>query len=133
MGDRDWAPRAILSEKICESENRYVYDSLAECYRLARALRKVLISLEIEPAHSSKVPGAARIALERAAVRRPIPRARTSIQRFEEGRADNKHAEDLSQHLECTWLMSMAPRAEIPMPSEKPTAAKSPKKNRGSP
>ena len=43
MGDRDWARGAILSENICESENRYVQDSLAECYRLARTLRKVLI------------------------------------------------------------------------------------------
>ena len=75
----------------------------------------MLISLELELAHSSRVLGAVRIARERAAaeVRRPIPR--TSVQRAEEGRADRKHVEDLSQHLECTWIMLMAPRAEIPM------------------
>ena len=100
MGDRDWAPRAILSENICESENTYVQDSLTECYRLARTLRKVLISLELELAHSSRVLGAVRIALKRAEVRMPIPR--TSIQRVEEGRVDSKHVEDLSQHLTCT-------------------------------
>ena len=117
MGDRDWAPRAILSENICESENRYVWDSLAECYRLARALRKVLISLELQLAHSSRVLGAVRIALERAEVRRPIPR--TSIWRVEEGRADSKHADDLFQHLECTRIMLMAPCVKIPMLSKK--------------
>ena len=89
MGDIDWAPRAIFSENICESENSYVWDSLNECYRLARALRKVLLSLELELSHSSKVLGAVRIALERAEVRRPIPR--TSSQRVEEGRVDSKH------------------------------------------
>ena len=100
MGDRDWAPRAILSENICDSENRYVYDSLAECYRLARTHQKVLISLEPWLAHSLKVLGAVRIALERAEVRRSIPR--TSIQRVEEGCVDSKHVEDLVQHLTCT-------------------------------
>ena len=59
------------------------------------ALRKVLIGQELELAHSSTVLGAVRIALERALVRRPI-------QRVEEGRADSKHVEDFSQHLECT-------------------------------
>ena len=73
MGDRDWARGAILSENICEPENRYVQASLAECYRLARALRKVSIGLELELAHSSRVLGAVRIALERAEVRWPIP------------------------------------------------------------
>ena len=74
MGDRDWARGAILSKNICEPENGYVQDSLAECYRLARALWKVLISLELELAHSSRVLRAVRIALERAEVRMPIPR-----------------------------------------------------------
>ena len=92
MGDRDWARGAILSENICEPENRYVQDSLAECYRLARTLRKVLIGLEPWHAHSSRVLGAVRIALERAEVWRPIPR--TSIQLVEEGRVDRKHVED---------------------------------------
>ena len=117
MGDRDWAPRAILSENICEYENRYVQDSLDECYRLARTLRKVLISLELLLAHSSRVLRAVRIALERAEVRRPIPRR--SIQRVEEGRVDSKHVEDLSRHLECTRIMLMAPCAKIPMLSKK--------------
>ena len=119
MGDRDWAPRVSLSarENICEPEKRYVQDSLAGCCRLARALRKVPISLEPWDAHLSRVLRAVRIALERAEVRRPIPR--TSIQRAEEGRADSKHAEELSQHLECTWNMLMAPGAEIPMLSKK--------------
>ena len=56
-----------------------------------------------------------RIALERAEVRRPIPR--TSVQRVEEGRVDSKHifTKDLTQHLGCTWLMRVAPCAEIPM------------------
>ena len=117
MGDRDWAPRAILSENICEPENRCLWDRLDECYRLARALRKVLISLEPWHAHSSTVLGVVRIALERADVRRPIPR--TSIQRVEEGRVDSKHVDDLSQHLICTRNMLMAPRTEIPMLSKK--------------
>ena len=60
----------------------------------------MLISLEPWHAHSSRVLGAVRIALERAEVRRPIPQ--TSIQRAEEGRVDSKHVEDLSQHLTCT-------------------------------
>ena len=85
--------------------------------RLARALRKVLISLEPWHAHPSRVLGAVRIALKRVEVRRSIPR--TSIQRVEEGRVDRKHVEDLSQHLECTWIMLMAPGAKIPMPSKK--------------
>ena len=117
MGDRDWAPRAILRENVCESENRYNQDRPTECYRLARALQKVLISLEPWHAHLSRVLGAVRIALERAEVRRPIPR--TSIQRVEEGRVDSKHVKGLSQHLECTWLMLVAPCAEIPMLSGK--------------
>ena len=44
----------------------------------ARALRKVLISLELLLAHSLR---AVRIALERAEVRRPIPRSRFSVSR----------------------------------------------------
>ena len=77
----------------------------------------MLISLELRLAHLSEVLGAVRIALERAEVRRSI--LRTSIQRVEEGRVDSKHVNDLSQHLECTCLMLMAPRAEIPMLSRK--------------
>ena len=100
MGDRDWACGTILSENICEPENSYVQASLAECYRLARMLRKMLISLEPWHAHLLRVLGAVRIALERAEVRRPIPR--TSIQRVEKGRVDSKHVDDLSQHLTCT-------------------------------
>ena len=102
MGDMDWAPRAILSESICDPENGHVYDSLAECYRLARTLRKVLISLEPLHAHSLTVLGAVRIALERVEVQRSIPR--TSIQRVEECRVDgySKHGKDLSQHLTYT-------------------------------
>ena len=102
MGDRDWAHGAILSENICEPENRYVQNSLTECYRLARTLWRVLISLEPWHAHLPRVLGAVRIALKRAKVWRPIPR--TSIQRVEEGCVDSKqyHAEDLSQHLTCT-------------------------------
>ena len=106
-----------FSVRIFASPRRDMYMSrtvsLAECYRLARALRKVLFSLEPWDAHLSRVLGAVRIALERAEVRRPIPR--TSIQRVEEGRVDRKHVEELSQHLECTWNMLMAPGAEIPM------------------
>ena len=117
MGDRDCAPRAILSEKICEPKKTHVQYGLAECYRLARTLRKVLISLELELAHSSRVLGAVRIALERAEVRRPIPR--TSVQRVEESRVDSKHVKGLSRHLECTWLMLVAPCTEIPMLSKK--------------
>ena len=101
MGDRDWARGAILSENICEPEKRYVQDSLAECYRLARTLWKVLISLEPWHAHLPRVLEAVRIALKRAEVRRLIPR--TLIQRVEEGRVDSKHVEDLSRHLTCTW------------------------------
>ena len=67
----------------------------------------------------SEVLGAVRIALERAEVRRSIPR--TSIQRVEEGRVDSKHVEDLSQHLTCTCNMLMAPCAEIPVLSDKPS------------
>ena len=75
----------------------------------------MLISLELELAHSSRVLGAVRIALKRAELEvwRPIPR--TSIQRVEEGRVDSEHVEDLSQHPECTRIMLMAPRAETPM------------------
>ena len=80
MGDRDWARGAILSENICEPEGRYVQDSLAECYRLARTPRKVRISPGACPAHLSEVPGAVRIALERAEVR-PIPRTPISVAR----------------------------------------------------
>ena len=76
----------------------------------------MLISLELELAHSSSVLGAIRIALERAEVLRPIPR--TSIERAEEGRVDSKHVEDVFQHLECTCLMLMAPCAKIPMLSK---------------
>ena len=54
---------------------------------------------------------------ERAEVRRLIPR--TSIQRVEEGRVNSKHVEDLSQHLECTCRMLMAPYAKIPTLSKK--------------
>ena len=101
MGDRDWARGAILSDNsICEPENRYVQVSLAECYRLARTLRKMLFSLEPWHAHLPEVLGAVRIALERAEVRRSIPR--TLIERAEEGRVDSKHVEDVSQHLTCT-------------------------------
>ena len=104
MGDRDWARGAILSENVCEPEKKYVQDSLAECYRLARTPRRVLIGLELLHAHLSRGAGAVRIALERAEVRRPIPR--TSIQRVEdmveEGRVDSKHVEGLSPHLTCT-------------------------------
>ena len=57
------------------------------------------------------------IALERAEVRRPIPRR--SIQRVEEGRVDSKHVDDLFQHLECTCNMLMAPCAKVPMLSKK--------------
>ena len=79
----------------------------------------MLISLELLLAHSSRVLGAVRIALaiERAEVRRPIPR--TSIERVEEGRVDSKHVDDLSQHLECTRIMLMAPCAKNPMLSKK--------------
>ena len=102
MGDRDWAPRAIVSENICEPKNRYVQDSLAECYRLARTLRRMLISLEPWHAHLPRVLGAVRIALERAEVQRPIPW--TSIQRVKEGRVDSKRVKGVFQHLECTCM-----------------------------
>ena len=82
-------------------------------------LWKVLISLELRLAHLPEVLGAVRIALERAEVRRSIPRARMSIQRVEEGRVDSKHVEDWSQHLTCTGIMLMAPCPEIPMLSKK--------------
>ena len=59
----------------------------------------MLISVELELAHSSRVLGAVRVALERAEVRRPIPSPWTSIQRAEEGRVDSKHVGDLLQHL----------------------------------
>ena len=86
--------------------------------RLARVLREVPVlimhSPELRLTHLSEVLGAARIALERAEVRRSIPR--TSVQR-----ADSKDVEDLSraQHLTCIWNMLMAPVpcAEIPMRS----------------
>ena len=100
MRDRDWAQWAILSENSCESEDIYVQGSVAGCYRLARALWGERISLERRLANPSEVLGAARIALERAKVQRPIPR--TSVGRVEEGRADSKHAEDLPRHLPCT-------------------------------
>ena len=32
---------------------------------------------------------------------------------------DSKHVDDLSQHLECTWNMLMAPCAKLPMLSKK--------------
>ena len=81
----------------------------------------MLFRLEPWHAHLPRALGAVRIALEssRSEVRRSIPRARTPILRAEEGRADSRHVEDLPQHPECTSLMPMAPRAEIPMPSEK--------------
>ena len=79
----------------------------------------MLVGLEPWHVHSSRVLGAVRIALERAEVRRPIPRTSIQRARVEEGRIDGKHVEDLSQHLECTWLMLMAPGAKIPMPSNK--------------
>ena len=81
MGGRDWARRAIPSENSGDSENTYVEDGLAECYRLARTPWKVLISLELRLTYLSKVIGAVRIALVRAKVRRSIPRTRTSIPR----------------------------------------------------
>ena len=62
----------------------------------------MLISLEPWHAYLLRVLGAVRIALERAEVRRPIPR--TSIQRVEEGRVDSKHVDDLSQHLTCMYM-----------------------------
>ena len=77
----------------------------------------MIISLELELAHLAEVLGAVRIALERAEVRRSI--SWTSIHRVDEGRVDSKHVKDLSQHLECTYIMLMAPRAEIPMLSKK--------------
>ena len=81
----------------------------------------MLITLEPWHAHSSRsrVVGAVRIPLERsrAEVWRPIPR--TSIQRAEEGLVDSKHVEGLSQHLECTQIMLMAPGAKVPMLSKK--------------
>ena len=79
---------------MCLGQSRRV------CYRLARTLQKVLISLEPWHAHSSGVVGAVKIALERTEVRRPIPR--TLIERAEEGSVDRKHVEDLSQYLTCT-------------------------------
>ena len=91
--------------------------SLTGCYRLARALRKVLIRVERELAHPSRVLGAVRIPLKRAEVQRPIPW--TSIQCAEEVRVDSKHVDDLSQHVECTRIMLMAPCAKIPMLSKK--------------
>ena len=81
MGDRDWARGAILSENICDSENRYVKNSLTECYRLARTPRKVPISLGTRLAHLSEVLGAVRIALEKAEVRRSIPQTSIHVSR----------------------------------------------------
>ena len=81
----------------------------------------MLISLELRPAHRSEVAGAVRIALQRAEVWRSIPQTSISTD-AEEGRADSKHAEDLSQHLTCTWdmRMLMAPCTEIPMLKKTP-------------
>ena len=79
----------------------------------ARALQKVLISLEPWHTHLLRVLGAVRIALERAEVKRLIPWM--SIQHAKEGCADSKHAEDLPLHLTCTWNMLMVPGAEIHM------------------
>ena len=96
-----------------------------ECYRLARTLRKVLISLKPRLANLSKALGAIRIALKRVEVQRSIPW--TSTEHVEEGRVDNKqcHVEDLSQHLRCTCSILMAPCAENPMLSGKsPRASK---------
>ena len=106
------ARAARFSQVECGSLRRFGL----MCYRLARALRKVRIGLGPWHAHLPRVAGAVRIALERAEARRSIPR--TSIRRAEESRTDSKHVEDLSQHLECKWIMRMAPRAEIPMLSE---------------
>ena len=77
----------------------------------------MLLSLELELAHSSRVLGAVRIALERAEVRRPIPRTSINIQRAEEGRADSKHVDGLSERtrLECTRIMLMVPCAKVPV------------------
>ena len=61
-----WAPRAILSENACESENRYaispVEDSLAECYGLARTPRKVPIRQVAWHTHPPRAVGAVRTA-----------------------------------------------------------------------
>ena len=97
--------------------DNYVYHGLAEWHWLARTLREVRISLELRLTYLSKVIGAVGFALERAEVRRSIPR--TSISRVEEGRVDSKHVKGLSQHLIWTWNMLMAPCAQIPMLKKK--------------
>ena len=119
-----WGTGIGLVERFSASprrDNNYVQGSLAECCQLGRPLREVLISLEPWRAYLPRVLRAARIALERAEVRRSIPRTSINIRirRVEEGRVDSKHADDLSQLLAFTWDMPMAPGAKTPMPSRK--------------